>query len=161
MITALLLSLQLQVTVLKNFSHYGIRDSTRNWVVLHSDESCASAGSTLLYLRRSQKSYHFYITREGKIYQLVDPKWSAKHAGWSHFQGLYHWNNFSIGVAFQNCKDQSYTDIQYEKGKLLLRSLATRYKDIDSIRIVRHQDIAFFRGKRDPNDKFDMNRIVP
>jgi N-acetyl-anhydromuramyl-L-alanine amidase AmpD len=160
MILALLLSFQLQVTQLKGYSHYGPRETANDWVVVHRDENCHAA-STLSYLKQSHKSYHYYIDRNGKVYQLVDEKYQAKHAGWSHYKHLIHWNRFSIGVAFQNCNDQNYTDIQYEQGRLLIERLMARYHDLTPERIVRHSDIAFWRGKKDPGKLFDMKRILP
>src|SRR5262249_6330142 len=43
-------------------------------------------------------SAHYGISPDGKIYQLVDPKFRAWHAGDSYYAGRDNWNNFSIGI---------------------------------------------------------------
>jgi N-acetyl-anhydromuramoyl-L-alanine amidase len=159
-LASLLLSFQLQVTTLKPYTHDGLRDTTNTWVVVHRDESCSST-TTLSYLRKSHKSYHFYIDRSGTIFQLVDLQYAAQHAGWSHYKGLMHWNSFSVGIAFQNCKKQSYTPIQYNQGRFLIDYLMKRYPDLTPERVVRHSDIAFWRGKKDPGPLFTMSKILP
>lgn len=156
MITVLLL-FQLLITPLKGYQHGDIKDSTTVYVVLHSDES-GSAKSTLAYLKRTNKSYNYFIDRAGKIYQLVDPKYSANHAGWTLYRGLRNWNNFSIGICFANNNRQDYTEAQYQSGKALIAMLKHRYSDLTDDHIVRHRDIARFRGKTDPLN-FDMARI--
>lgn len=151
---SLLLLFQLAIIPLKGFHHEGIRDTTHSYVVLHSDESSSSA-STFAELKHKHKSYHYYIDRRGKVFQLVDTKFIANHAGWSFYRGLLHWNEFSIGVCFGNNMHQAYTIAQYKSGKLLLDSLRKRYPDLQ---VVTHHDIAKFRGKTDPKN-IDVKRL--
>ena len=148
-----LLAFQLAIIPLKGYTHGDLRDTTKQYAVIHSDESASSA-TTLSHLKRTRKSYHYYINRRGKIYQLVDPKYKANHAGWSFYKGIKQWNDFSIGIAFANHK-QSYTEAQYKSGKLLLDSLRKQYPNL---KIVTHHDIAKFRGKTDPKN-FKLNRL--
>ena len=149
---------QLMITTLKGYHHGDVRDSSKVYVVIHSDESGSPKGS-LTYLKRTNKSYHYFIDRSGKIYQMVDPKYKANHAGWSIFHGLKNWNDFSIGICFSNDKKQEFTEAQYRSGKALLDRLKTRYPNLTNAHVVRHQDIAFFRGKVDPGPKFEMMRL--
>lgn len=149
----LLLMMQLVIIPLKGYRHDGRRDTTKPYVVLHSDESATTKGA-LSWLKKTRKSYHYYIDRAGKVYQLVDPKFQARHAGWSLYDGLLHWNDFSIGVAFAN-KSGPYTEAQYRSGKLLMDFLRKKYPNL---KIVTHHDIAKFRGKTDPKD-FDVSRL--
>lgn len=149
-----LLILQIIIQI-SGFKHGEMRDTTKSFVVLHSDES-SSEKSSLNYLKQSGKSYHYFITRNGKIFQLVDLKYSANHAGWSLYKGMMHWNEFAIGVCFANNMHQAYTIAQYNSGKLLLDSLKRRYPNL---KIVTHRDIAKFRGKRDPGKNFDIGKI--
>jgi N-acetyl-anhydromuramyl-L-alanine amidase AmpD len=149
----ILLLLQLAIIPLKGYHHEGVRDTTQPYVVLHADESSTSAGA-LSYLKHTHKSYHYYIDRKGKVYQLVNPKFMANHAGWSFYRGKLHWNEFSIGVCFAN-SHQPYTEAQYKSGKLLMDKLRKQYPNIQ---IVTHHDIAKFRGKTDP-ENFDVSRL--
>jgi N-acetylmuramoyl-L-alanine amidase len=46
----------------------------------------------------SDVSCHYYVTREGKIYELVDDAKRAWHAGESVLNGVWYCSNYSIGV---------------------------------------------------------------
>ena len=67
----------------------GIRDSTQNYIVIHNDGSNMSARTTHGVLRRRRLSYHYFVARDGKIYEYVNPKYIARHAGVSFFEGIY------------------------------------------------------------------------
>lgn len=154
----LLLMFQLTILHPVSLSHYGPRETVHSYIVLHSTESCSSPESVISYLRKTGKSYHFLIERDGTIVQLVDPYYQAKHAGWSIYHGLLHFNRFSIGISFMQCKNQIYTSAQYKSGKLLIDMLMHKYSDITASRIVTHHQISLFRGKRDPAN-FDFNQL--
>jgi N-acetyl-anhydromuramyl-L-alanine amidase AmpD len=157
----LLLALQLAILHPKPFSHYGPRETAHSYIVVHSTESCGSPASVLSYLRSTKKSYHYLVERDGTTVQMVDPYWQGKHAGLSVYKGMVHWNRFSIGISFHQCKDQPFTDKQYRSGRLLVEYLEKKYPDINSTRIVTHHQISLFRGKKDPGPLFDMSRILP
>lgn len=157
----LLLALQLAILHPKPLSHYGPRETTHSYIVIHSTESCSTPQSVISYLRKTKKSYHYLIERDGTTVQLVDPYYQAKHAGWSIYKGMMHWNRFGIGISFHQCKEQPITDKQYTSGRELVAILQKRYPDIDSSRIVTHHQISLFRGKHDPPSFFDMSRITP
>ena len=158
----LLLLLQLNILHPKPLYHDGLRETAHSWIVVHSTESCSTVKSVIDYLRKTKKSYHFIIDRNGIVSQLVDPQWMGSHAGLSFYGGVWHWNRFGIGISFMQCKDQIYTEAQYKSGKLLVQMLARRYPDITKDRIIAHSTIAFWRGrKHDPGKNFDMSRILP
>ena len=138
-----------------------VRDTTKNYVVIHNDGSNMSARGTYNVLRRRRLAYHYFIDRNGKIYRYVDEKYVAKHAGITWYDGMISWNNFSIGICLQGMNGLAYNDKQYASLQKLLDTLRTRYKDITKERIVYHSQIAFPRGrKKDPGETFDRNRII-
>ncbi len=98
---------------------------------------------------------HFLIDREGKIYQLVENKNIAYHAGESKVSdGRTGVNNFSIGIEIMNTKTDEYTEEQYENLKDLLEYLKNKY---EIKYILGHDEIAPER-KSDPWN-FDWKKI--
>lgn len=137
-----------------------LRDTTRNFIVIHNDGANMTARQTHGVLRRRRLSYHYFIDRNGKIYQYVNPRYVARHAGISLKDGILSWNDFSIGICLQGMNGLQYTDKQYESLQLMVNHLKTRYNNIGH-QLYTHSDIAFPWGrKKDPGETFDMSRIV-
>jgi len=137
-----------------------LRDTTNNLIVIHNDGNNMDAKTTHNVLRRRRLAYHYFIDRNGKIYQFVDPKYVAKHAGISWYDGLVSWNNFSIGICLQGRNITRYTDKQYASLQSLVTMLHQRYPNSKGKPLYTHAQIAFPRfRKKDPGDLFDMTRI--
>lgn len=95
-------------------------------------------------------SIHYYITKLGEIFQMVQDKDVAWHAGVSFWQGESNCNIFSIGVELENLNNgrDRYPQAQYDAAVWLVRNKVQQYR-IPRSRLVRHADIA--RGlKTDP-----------
>jgi len=137
-----------------------VRDTTRNFIVVHNDGSNMSATQTRNVLRRRRLAYHYFIDRSGKIYQFVDPKYVARHAGISLHDGMLSWNDFSIGICLQGMNGLLYSDRQYESLQTLVNHLKHRYINIGH-KLYTHSEIAFPWGrKKDPGETFDTTRIT-
>ncbi len=129
-------------------------------------------------------SAHYIIDRSGKIYQLVDEKRSAYHAGKGKLPDSPHHENAlnsrSIGIEILGIGSQTdmkmfmstthyakipeelrgFTDAQYKALNELLDDLLKRYPKIkkDRQHIVGHDEYA--PGRRsDPGELFDWNKI--
>ncbi len=138
----------------------GIRDSTQNYIVIHNDGTNMTARQTHGVLRRRRLSYHYFVARDGKIYEYVNPKYIARHAGISLFDGIKLWNNFSIGICLQGMNGLMYSDQQYESLSKLVQQLHNRYPDSKTRPILTHAQVAFpFGRKKDPGETFDLTRI--
>jgi len=138
----------------------GVRDSTQNYIVIHNDGANMSARTTHGVLRRRRLSYHYFVARDGKIYEYVNPKYIARHAGISLHNGKFSWNNFSIGICLQGMNGLVYSDQQYESLGKLVQQLHKRYPDSRTRPILTHAEVAFPPGrKKDPGEKFDTTRI--
>lgn len=161
MIKILVLVLALQTPQITNLPLPAntLRDTTRNLIVIHNDGSNMNARGTHNVLRRRRLSYHYFIDRTGRIYQFVDPKYVAKHAGISLYDGMLSWNDFSIGICLQGMDGLVYTDAQYVSLQLLVNQLRQRYNHIGH-QLYTHSQIAFPWGrKKDPGETFDLTRI--
>lgn len=135
-----------------------IRDSSTNYIVLHSDESPSYAATRKTLIRRGN-SYHYYIQRNGDIIKLLDPKYVGGHAGRSFYDGLSQLNFYSIGICLQDLKLASFTENQYKSLAWLIAALQKRYNDESSRVILTHSQIAIPRGrKKDPNG-FDLSEL--
>jgi N-acetylmuramoyl-L-alanine amidase len=128
-------------------------------IVIHGDAGKSDAG-TVSWLANSESkvSYHYLIGRKGAVYQFVDDKDNAWHAGVSSFLGKRIGNSvnrFSIGVAFANDGTEPYQAIQYKAGGELVAALCKRY-GITLDRVVGHNVVSPGR-KTDPWKHFDWD----
>lgn len=107
-------------------------------------------------------SAHYYISRRGKIYNLVADNKKAWHAGDSRWKGIDQLNPHSIGIELGNRgtlgNEGTYTKSQYKALILLLEDIANRY-NIKPENILAHSDIAPER-KTDPGVKFHWQTLI-
>lgn len=110
----------------------------------------------------SNVSCHYLISRMGDIYQLVDEKYRAWHAGLSYWQGEKDINSRSIGIELENRGHEwgydDFTDVQINALILLIQDIKTRY-DIAPNHILGHSDVAPLR-KKDPGEKFPWHILT-
>ena len=94
-------------------------------------------------------------TYPSHIYQLVDEKNCAFHAGISHWEDFSHLNNCSIGIEIVNLdgNKHTYTDQQINAVIYLVKNLIEKYK-ITPKHILGHSDIA-------PDRKIDPGKLFP
>jgi len=137
-----------------------IRDSMRNYIVIHNDGANLNSKVAHSVLRRRRLQYHYFIGRSGRIYEYVNPMFKASHAGNSNYLGMMRWNDFSIGICLQGTNNKHYSDMQYESLKDLLLYLYQRYPDARRHPILQHSQIAYPTGrKHDPGQYFDISKI--
>lgn len=110
---------------------------------------------------KSEVSCHYLISREGKIYNLLCPKFKGWHAGISEWKNVKNLNDYSIGIELENKGHEhgytNFTNSQYHKLKKLIKFLKFNFyiKDED---IIFHSDIAPNR-KKDPGEKFIVKKL--
>lgn len=102
-----------------------------------------------------QVSAHFYIERDGRLWQFVSTLDRAWHAGVSSFNGQDNCNDFSIGVELEGLEGDRFESAQYEQLARLCRDIKRRHP-IEHV--VGHEHIAPER-KRDPGEGFDWHRL--
>jgi AmpD protein len=99
-------------------------------------------------------SSHFFISREGHLWQFVPLHKRAWHAGQSFFQGKENCNDFSIGIELEGTDEIPYTLEQYQCLAEVTALLLQTYPALNFDRIVGHSDVAPGR-KSDPGAVFD------
>ncbi len=102
-------------------------------------------------IRGLQVSAHFFITRNGQLWQFVDCEQRAWHAGQSCYRGRSQCNDDSIGIELEGLEGQRFEPAQYATLGALCHDLAARYP---IAHIAGHEHIAPGR-KADPGAGFD------
>jgi AmpD protein len=95
-------------------------------------------------------SSHFYVRRDGALWQFVSGDDRAWHAGVSHYCGRDNCNDFSIGIELEGLEGETFEAAQYETLAGLCAALAQRYP---IQHIAGHEHIAPGR-KADPGVGF-------
>ena len=124
-----------------------------NFVIIHgtSDDTVDQALLTLTDpLRRV--SAHYLIGRDGEVFQLVDERARAWHAGESKWGADADLNSVSLGIELDNNGDEPFPDVQISALLMLLDGIQERYH-IPAANYVGHADVAP-RRKVDPSAYF-------
>ena len=100
-------------------------------------------------------SCHFVVWKDGVVYQLASLGAITWHAGESKRDGKTDLNKYSIGIEIVSDWHE-YNDIQRNSVRELCTYLM-RELSLDSDKIIRHVDVAWFRWKRDVGDNFWNN----
>ncbi|HNZ90366.1 MAG TPA: 1,6-anhydro-N-acetylmuramyl-L-alanine amidase AmpD [Acidovorax sp.] len=106
-------------------------------------------------IRGLQVSAHFFIERNGTLWQFVDCDQRAWHAGQSCYRGRAQCNDDSIGIELEGLEGQTFEPAQYEVLAQLCTDLAARYP---VAHVAGHEHIAPGR-KQDPGPGFDWPRL--
>jgi AmpD protein len=96
-------------------------------------------------------SAHFYIRRNGELWQFVSCDDRAWHAGTSSYRGRENCNDDSVGIELEGLEGATFEPEQYEALSGLCAAIAQQYP---VQHIAGHEHIAPGR-KRDPGEGFD------
>ena len=108
-------------------------------------------------IRGLQVSAHFYICRDGSLWQFVSCDDRAWHAGASHYRGRDNCNDDSIGVELEGLEGEVFEPQQYQTLSDLIAAVALQYP----LRyLAGHEHIAPGR-KADPGAGFRWNILQP
>jgi AmpD protein len=102
-----------------------------------------------------QVSAHFFVRRDGALWQFVSCDQRAWHAGASSYRGRDNCNDDSVGIELEGLEGEAFEPAQYEALGALCASLAQRYP----VRhVAGHEHIAPGR-KADPGAGFDWAEL--
>lgn len=106
-------------------------------------------------IRGLQVSSHFYIRRDGSLWQFVSTDDRAWHAGQSEYRGRSQCNDDSIGIELEGLEGDLFEEVQYQELARLCQDLQGQYP----IRhVAGHEHIACGR-KKDPGPGFDWKHF--
>lgn len=131
-------------------------------VVLHHTAGSTAAGA-ISTMRSAGISSHYVVDKDGKIYQLVNDKMEAFHAGVSALRGDTSptVNQRSIGIEIVNLGNSRdpFTEKQMQALEKLVPWLMKTYK-VPMKNLVGHRDVALPAGRKiDPADNFPWARV--
>lgn len=101
-------------------------------------------------------SSHFYVRRDGGVWQFVSCDERAWHAGPSSWRGRANCNDYSVGIELEGLEGGLFEAAQYEALATLCRAIAARYP---IAQVAGHEHIAPGR-KHDPGAGFEWARLV-
>lgn len=102
-------------------------------------------------IRGLKVSSHFYIERNGTLWQFVSCDARAWHAGHSHYRGRDNCNDDSVGIELEGLEGLEFEPVQYQRLAQLLNDLCARFP---LAHVAGHEHIAPGR-KADPGPGFD------
>ncbi len=106
-------------------------------------------------IRGLKVSAHFFITRDGQLWQFVSCNDRAWHAGESSFRGKDNCNDFSVGIELEGLEGLFFEQAQYDSLSSLSASLLQTYP---ISHVVGHEHIAPGR-KQDPGAGFNWTML--
>ena len=118
---------------------------------------CAGAARALCDPAR-EVSAHYLIGRDGAVFELVDPKMRAWHAGAGEWRGRSDVNSRSIGIELDNDGLSPFSASLMASLDPLLATLLADF-DIGPEGVIGHSDMAPGR-KIDPGRRFDWKRLA-
>lgn len=139
--------------------NYNARPCAISHIILHYTElQTVQESITRLCDPLMEVSAHYVIDYNGDIYELIDPKHRAWHAGVSSWNGIDNVNNYSIGIELQNTGIRDNFKQKYPLTQMillvkLLTHLSQKH-DIDPKNVLGHCHVAPER-KIDPGPHFE------
>ena len=106
-------------------------------------------------IRGAQVSAHFYIRRNGELWQFVSCDDRAWHAGQSSYLGKDNCNDYSVGIELEGLEGDSFEAAQYESLTSVCAALQQNYP---IAHVTGHEHIAPGR-KADPGAQFDWQQV--
>ncbi len=106
-------------------------------------------------IRNMQVSAHFFVTRQGDLWQFVSCDDRAWHAGQSHYRGRDNCNDDSIGIELEGLEGDVFEAAQYETLASLCGALVSAYP---VAHVAGHEHVAPGR-KQDPGSGFDWLQL--
>jgi N-acetylmuramoyl-L-alanine amidase len=130
-----------------------------SYVVLHHTTN-ATAEQSLRTLTDPLRevSAHYLVARDGSIFQLVDERFRAWHAGRSRWGSDADLNSASIGIELDNSGSEPFPPAQIDALLRLLADLKGRYR-IRTENFLGHADVAPGR-KVDPSAWFPWRELA-
>ena len=137
--------------------NYNSRNKSKIQLIIIHYTALRNTKEAITYLCTKEKkvSSHYLISQNGVIYNLVNEKFRAWHAGQSFWQDIVDINSFSIGIELDydpNGKNNNFSFKMISSLKKLILKIKDKYK-INKKNILAHSDIAPFR-KKDPGKYF-------
>jgi len=142
--------------------NYNSRKNSRVQLIIIHYTALKNTSEAISYLckKENKVSSHYIISQNGDVYNLVEDKYRAWHAGQAYWREITDINSISIGIELDynpNGKNNKFSFKMIYSLKKLIRKLQKNYK-INKNGILAHSDIAPFR-KKDPGKHFPWQSL--
>ncbi len=142
--------------------NYNSRNNSKIQLIIIHYTALKNTLDAVSYLCKKEKkvSSHYLISQNGTVYNLVEDKFRAWHAGKAFWKEIIDINSISIGIELDynpNGKNNIFSDQMIYSLKKLILKLQKKYK-INKNGILAHSDIAPFR-KIDPGKNFPWQSL--
>lgn len=127
-------------------------------VIHHTGSDTAERALRVLSDPALAVSAHYLVARDGLIYQLVDERARAWHAGKSRWGAVSDVNSASLGIELDNDGDEPFPAVQIAALIGLLDDIKRRH-GIPTANFVGHSDVAP-RRKVDPSRHFPWRELA-
>ena len=145
-----------------NFGNRKVGSKLDMLVLHYTDLNTADEALDRLCDPDSEVSAHYLVTPRGYIYQLVEERKRAWHAGVSSWRGVSDVNSHSIGIEIANPGHSNgyepFPEVQMQSLAVLCQDILSRHA-IPARNIVGHSDVAPGR-KIDPGELFDWKWLA-
>ena len=143
--------------------NYNSRNNSEIKLIIIHYTALKNINEAISYLCMKEKkvSSHYIISQNGTIYNLVEDKFRAWHAGEAFWQDFTDINSISIGIELDyspHGKNNKFSFKMINSLKKLILKLKRNYK-INKNSIMAHSDIAPFR-KKDPGKNFPWRSLT-
>lgn len=119
------------------------RKSTK-FIILHTTEGAEKGALEKL---STKGECHYVVTKDGKIYTIIDRSRVAYHAGVSMWNAETGLDSKSIGIEIVGYHDKDITEAQYASVRKLLSELKRTYGVPDE-RVLTHSMVAYGKPNR-------------
>jgi len=142
--------------------NYNSRNNSKVQLIIIHYTALKNTSDAISYLCKKEKkvSSHYLISQNGTVYNLVEDKYRAWHAGEAFWNEIIDINSISIGIELDynpNGKNNKFSVKMIYSLKKLILKLQKNYK-INKNSILAHSDIAPFR-KKDPGKNFPWKSL--
>ena len=149
------------ITKYKSPNYNSRKNSKIKLIIIHYT-ALKNTSDAVSYLCNKEKkvSSHYLISQNGTVYNLVQEKFRAWHAGQAFWKEITDINSISIGIELDynpGGKNNKFSFKMIDSLKKLILKLQKRYK-INKNNILAHSDIAPFR-KKDPGKHFPWKSL--
>ena len=142
--------------------NYNSRNNSKIQLIIIHYTALKNTLDAITYLCEKEKkvSSHYLISQNGSVYNLVEDKFRAWHAGQAFWQEISDINSISIGIELDynpHGNNNKFSFKMIHSLKKLILKLQKNY-NINKSGILAHSDIAPFR-KKDPGINFPWKSL--
>ena len=143
--------------------NYNSRNNSKIQLIIIHYTALKNTLDAVSYLCNKEKkvSSHYLISQNGTVYNLVEDKFRAWHAGQGFWHDITDINSVSIGIELDynpHGNNNRFSLKMMSSLKELLNKLKKKYK-INKKNILAHSDVAPFR-KKDPGKNFPWKSLT-